>query len=232
MKKILLLAAGCLSLGAALAQHNTLSAAEKKAGWKLLFDGKTTAGWHAYNKAGIGESWKAVDGALVLDTARKGGGDIVTNEEFDNYDLKLEWRISPGGNSGIMFYVHEDPRYPNTFNTGPEMQVLDNDVNEDGRIPKHRAGDLYDLIKCSQENVLPVGSWNQVEISCKNGKVDLYLNGTHVVSTVFWDDNWWKLVRGSKFRDMPGFSKFKTGRIALQDHGFAVAFRDIKIRKL
>lgn len=139
----------------------------------------------------------------------------------------------PGGNSGIMFNVHEDSvKYKYTFTTGPEMQILDNERNEDGKIYKHHAGDLYDLIACKKETVKPVGEWNQVEIRMIKGKLDFFLNGENVVSTTLWDDNWNKLVAGSKFKSMPGFGIFKKGHIALQDHGFMVRFRNIMIKEL
>ncbi|TZF84586.1 DUF1080 domain-containing protein [Pedobacter sp. BS3] len=207
-----------------------------KGGWVSLFDGKTTNGWHTYGSTVAKGAWKVEDGVLHLDASlnKKGeGGDLVTNEEFGDFDLKLEWKISPKGNSGIIFYVHEDPaQYKHTYNTGPEMQVLDNDGHPDGKIHKHRAGDLYDLIPCTKETVKPVGEWNQAEIISKGGKLDFYLNGTKVVSTTLWDDNWKKMVAGSKFATMPGFGTFKTGKIALQDHGNDVWYRNIMIKKL
>ena len=218
---------------------SVLSYSQSNNGWISLFDGKTTKGWHKYGGTTVGAAWKVSDGTLFLDTSTKNGfqiangGDIVTDDEYENFDLKLEWKISPGGNSGIMFNVHEDPaKYQYTFMTGPEMQVLDDARNEDGKIYKHHAGDLYDLIACSKKTVKPVGEWNQVEIKLLNGKLDLYLNGENVVSTTMWDDNWNKLVAGSKFKSMPGFAKFKKGHIALQDHGFVVSFRNIMIKKL
>ncbi len=202
-------------------------------GWFSLFDGETTNGWHKYGDGPAGSGWKATDGILYLDPAAKDGGDIVTDKEYQNFDLKLEWKISEGGNSGIMFDVNEDPdKYKDTYNTGPEMQILDNDKNEDGKIYKHHAGDLYDLIACKKETVKPVGGWNKVEIKILNGKLDFYLNGVNVVSTTMWDDNWNKMVAGSKFKTMPGFGTFKKGHIALQDHGFMVSFRNIKIKEL
>ena len=208
-------------------------------GWVLLFDGKTTAGWHSYGKTTIGEAWKVADGALYLDTTKKAGwqtsqgGDILTADEFENFDLQLEWKIAPNGNSGIIFYVHEDSsKYKYVWYTGPEMQVLDNAGHPDAKIPKHRAGDLYDLISSSKETVKPAGEWNLAEIKSANGKLDLYLNGTNVVSTTLWDDNWKKLVAGSKFKDMPDFGTYKKGHIALLDHGNAVWYRNIKIKRL
>ncbi|MHB1179719.1 MAG: 3-keto-disaccharide hydrolase [Daejeonella sp.] len=207
-----------------------------KDGWQKLFDGKTTAGWHSYGKSFAGTNWKVVDGAIFLDAKNKTagqGGDLVTNEEFENFHLKMEWKISKKGNSGIIFYVHEDPaKYPATYNTGLEMQVLDNDGHGDGKIIKHRAGDLYDLISSSKEPVHPVGEWNKVEIISNNGKLDLMMNGEKIVSTTLWDDNWKKMVAGSKFKSMPGFGIFKSGKIALQDHGNDVWYRNITIKRL
>lgn len=208
-----------------------------KTGWQPLFDGTTTTGWHSYGTSEAGSAWKVEDGALHLDPEAKKqggrGGDLVTDQEFSDFDLKLEWKISPKGNSGVMFYVEEDPsKFHETYYTGPEMQVVDNEGHPDGKIFKHQAGDLYDLISCSKKTVKPVGEWNKSEIRCFKGKLDLFLNGTKVVSTTLWDDNWKKLVAGSKFASMPGFGTFKAGRIALQDHGDEVWYRNIMIRKL
>jgi hypothetical protein len=212
-----------------------VKAAASDSGWVTLFDGKTTAGWHSYGKATVTERWKVADDALYVDTTKQGaeGGDLCTAEEYDNFDLKLEWKIAPNGNSGIIFYVNEDTtKYHNTYETGPEMQVLDNNGHPDAKIIKHRAGDLYDLISCNKETVKPVGEWNEVEIISKDGKLDFYLNSTNVVSTTMWDDNWKKMIAGSKFKTMPGFGTYKKGRIALQDHGNTVWYRNIKIKKL
>ena len=205
-------------------------------GWEKLFDGKTTTGWHTYGKTEVGQAWKVSDGALYLDAKNKKegqGGDITTNEEYGNFHLKLEWKISKNGNSGIIFFVKEDlSKYPASYNTGPEMQVLDNDGHPDGKINKHRAGDLYDLIASSSEPVKPVGEWNQVEIISNNGKLDFKMNGTNIVSTTIWDAQWNSMVAGSKFKTMPGFAIYKSGKIALQDHGDEVWYRNIEIKKL
>ena len=201
--------------------------------WLTLFDGKTTKGWHTYGKKIVGARWKIAKGALMIDNSVKDGGDIVTDETFENFDLKLEWKISANGNSGIIFNIKEDTvKYKETYKTGPEIQVLDNNGHPDGKIIKHRAGDLYDLIKSSSEPVKPVGEWNAVEIISNKGKLEIFLNGTNVVTTTMWDDNWRQLIAGSKFKDMPDFGTFKKGRIALQDHGNTVWYRNIKIKKL
>ena len=218
-------------------QSGGLTDDEKKEGWQLLFDGTSTGGWHTYGKTSAGSSWKIADGVLYLDSTKTDGkrdeGDLVTDKEYENFHLALDWKLAPGGNSGIIFLINEDTtKYKRTYETGPEMQVLDNEGHKDGKIDKHHAGDLYDLIACSTETVKPVGEWNHAEIKLDKGKLDFYLNGTNVVSTTMWDDNWNKMVAGSKFKDMAGFAKFKKGKIALQDHGDPVWYRNIKIREL
>lgn len=248
IKQIIYAVSGLLILNACGTANNTsmntssdanvLSRKESNSGWTLLFDGKTTNGWHTYGKGSAGKVWKVSDGALFFDAASKKaqpgeGGDIVTNNEYENYHLKLDWKISPKGNSGIIFFVHEDAaKYPNTYNTGLEMQVLDNDGHPDAKIIKHRAGDLYDLISVSKETVKPVGEWNTAEIIADNGNLTFHLNGEKVLNTTLWDDAWRKMVANSKFKTMPGFGIFKKGKIALQDHGDNVWYRNIKIRKL
>lgn len=217
----------------------TVPVAEQDNGWTPLFDGTTTKGWHTYGQNVAGKAWKVENGTLHMDAASKkglpasDGGDLVTDEEYQNFHLKLDWKIAPNGNSGIIFFVHEDPaQYAQTYNTGLEMQVLDNEGHPDAKIHKHRAGDLYDLIASSQETVKPVGEWNQAEVISNNGKLDLFLNGTKVVTTTLWDDNWKQMVAESKFKTMPGFGTFKSGKIALQDHGDDVWYRNIMIKKL
>ncbi|GEO10905.1 3-keto-disaccharide hydrolase [Segetibacter aerophilus] len=220
-------------------QDNTLSTQEKNEGWKLLFDGKTTSGWHSYGYNAVGNAWNILDGCLHLDVANRKSWpaneskDILTNDEYDNFHLKVDWKLAKKGNSGIIFYVHEDKsKYANTYETGPEMQVLDNAGHADAKIPKHRAGDLYDLISSSSEPVKPAEEWNHAEIMCKDGKLEFFLNGVSIVTTTMWDDNWKKMVANSKFKSMPDFGTFKKGKIALQEHGEEVWFKNIKIRKL
>jgi hypothetical protein len=207
---------------------------ENKKGWISLFDGKTTKGWHSYGKSVAGEAWKVEDGSLHLDAGKNlSAGDIVTDESFDNFDLKLEWKISKNGNSGIIFFIQDEPKkYDYIWYTGPEMQILDNDGHSDGKIIKHRAGNLYDLVEGKEGVVKAVGEWNQVEIISNKGKLDLMLNGVTVVSTTVGDDNWRNLIAGSKFKTKPDFGKIFSGHIGLQDHGNEVWFRDIKIKKL
>ncbi|HLU89439.1 MAG TPA: DUF1080 domain-containing protein [Cyclobacteriaceae bacterium] len=205
--------------------------------WISLFDGENLNAWTGYGQQSVGEAWKVEDGVIHFDAKSKkeeglSGGDIVTKESFGDFHLKLEWKISKNGNSGIMFYVIDNGEYDRPYHTGPEYQLLDNDGHPDGKIPSHRAGDLYDLIESSSEPVRPVGEWNQTEIISKDGKLEFYLNNEKIVSTTLWDEEWDKMVAGSKFKDMPGFGKYREGKIALQDHGDDIWFRNIEIKRL
>jgi hypothetical protein len=232
MKKISLIILSAVLISGCGSSKNSMNTK----GWQKLFDGKTTTGWHSYGKSSAGTDWKVVDGSIYLDAKNRQpgqGGDLTTNDSFDNFHLRMEWKISKNGNSGIIFYVNEDlSKYKSSYNTGPEMQVLDNDGHADGKINKHRAGDLYDLIASSSEPVKPVGQWNKVEIIANNGKLDFFMNGKNIVSTTMWDDDWKTMVAGSKFKTMPDFSIYKSGKIAIQDHGDEVWYRNIEIKKL
>ena len=206
--------------------------------WVSLFDGQTFNGWSKYGGGEVGKAWKIENGELYLDAANKDGwqtgdgGDIVTNEEFENFHFKYEWKIAPNGNSGVIFLVHESSEYQYPWQTGPEMQVLDNEGHPDAKIISHRAGDLYDLIVSSEETVKPAGEWNQAEIVINQGKLDFFLNGVNIVSTQLFTPEWEALIAKSKFKDMPGFGKYKKGKIALQDHGDVVHYRNLVIKKL
>ena len=203
--------------------------AQKK--WVPLFDGKTTNGWHTYGKSTVGAGWKVEDGALTLDASvKEGRGDIVTDESFGDFHLQLEWKISQNGNSGIIFFVQDDKsKYDNVWYTGPEMQVLDNDGHPDGKYPKHRAGNLFDLLAGTEGVVKPVGEWNKVDIIHQNGVLTLKLNGTVTASTTLGDEHWKALIKESKFNSAQYFAKIFTGHISLQDHGDVVSYRNIRI---
>lgn len=195
--------------------------------------------WHVYNKPSVfSAAWSLKDGVLALSDAEKvngrivNGGNMVYDEELTNFHFKFEWKITPNGNSGILFLSREDPKYGQPYETGPEMQILDNDGHPDGKIKKHRAGDLYDLVACSRETVKKVGEWNLAEIKLKDGLLQFYLNGEEVVKTTMWDDSWNQLIAGSKFKTWTDFAKFKTGKIVLQDHDNGVSFRNMMLRKL
>lgn len=226
----LLIAASALT---ASAQQHQLTAKEKQQGWHQLFNGQNTEGWHTYLQPKAGEAWKVVDGTLQLDPKAPGQGDLVTDKEYENFDLSVEWKISPEGNSGIIFGVHEAPEYHNTFDTGIEMQVLDNEKAEDNKKANHLAGSLYDMEAPSQQNVAkPAGEWNHAEIKKKNGRLTFYLNSKEIINVQMGSTEWKRLIDDSKFKSWKGFAAYSKGKIALQDHGHEVAFRNIMIKDL
>lgn len=217
---------------------NMLSADEIAEGWELLFDGKSIEGWHKYGGDPIGKAWVVDDQSIHLEVSDKedwqaaNGGDIISAKEYSNFHLKADWKIAKDGNSGIIFYIHEDAKkYEYPWMTGPEMQVLDNEGHPDSKIIKHRAGDLYDLIT-AKETVKQAEEWNHAEIISDKGNLQFYLNGEKVLETSMWDDNWKKMIAGSKFQEFPGFGTYKSGKIGLQDHGNNVWFKNIKIKEL
>lgn len=208
--------------------QNVLTDAEKSEGWKLLFDGKTLSGWQAFGRKPI-TGWEALDGALVR---TGGGGDIVSDEEFDDFELKIDWRISAAGNSGVFYRVRQAPglRYP--WETGPEMQVLDNAEHPDGRSPLTSAGANYALHAPPRDVTRPVGFYNEARIVARGPRVEHWLNGEKLVEYEIGGAAWNQLVAASKFKAMPRYGREKGGSIVLQDHGDRVWYRNIKIRRL
>lgn len=195
-----------------------------------LFDGKTTDGWHSYLKTGPG-AWKVVDGTLQLDPKAEGQGDLLTDKEYENYELSLAWKIAEGGNSGIIIGVHEDPSFGATYLTGIEMQILDDVKADDNKKANHLAGSLYDM-EAPAHAAKPAGEWNKVKIRKLNGHLTFWLNGKQVIDTQIGSPEWNALLDKSKFKTWKGFAAYPKGHIALQDHGAVVSFRDIKIKEL
>lgn len=219
------------------AQDNVLSTREKEQGWQLLFNGKDLKGWHSYLEKAPGKAWQVNDGAIVLNknsnNIEKDFADLVTDEEYDNFDFKLEWKMEPCSNSGVMFYVHEAPQFKNTYESGPEMQIADLACNDDGRILKCRAGDLYDLVPSDTEWVNAAPQWNRYEIIANHGHLTFIQNGHKIIETTMWDDAWRDMIAHSKFTEWPGFGTFKKGHISLQGtESGKLWYRNIKIRKL
>ena len=201
---------------------NQLTDEEEEAGWKLLFDGKTTDGWRNYRRDRIGEGWQVVEGTLVR--AEGGAGDIITEDQYAAFELKLEYRIESEGNSGLMYHVTEEANTP--WMTGPEIQIQD---NVDGHDPQ-KAGWLYQLYSAEEDATKPVGEWNELHILITPEKCEQYMNGVKYCEYVKGSDDWNERVAASKFGKMPLFGKPTEGHICLQDHGDPVAFRNIKIR--
>jgi len=218
---------------------NTLTAAERAEGWVLLFDGKTTDMWRGYGKTEFPKGWVINDNAIQCLGSGKGeagqGGDIITKEKFQNFELSLEWKISEGGNSGIFYQAQEIAGEP-IWKSAPEMQVLDNAKHPDAKMGvdgNRQAGSLYDLIPAKPQNAKPAGEWNTVKIMVYKGTVVHYQNGVQVLEYHLWTDDWKKMCANSKFKDYKWFvDTAPEGYIGLQDHGDDVWYRNIKIRKM
>jgi hypothetical protein len=210
-----------------IAAQNTLSAQERAEGWRLLFDGRTTDGWRGFRGDAMPDGWQVVDGALTRVAA---GGDIVTTEQFESFELVLDWKVSPGGNSGIFFHVTEDADH--VWQTGPEYQILDDAGHRDGLTPETSAGSNYALHAPVGAAARPAGEWNTARLVVRGDHVEHWLNDVKIVSYELRSDEWKALVAASKFGDMPGYGLARRGHLALQDHGDHVAFRNIRIRVL
>ncbi len=208
-------------------QPNTLTAAERDAGWELLFDGESLRGWQAHRGGPIPEGWQAVEGTLHH---TQGGGDIVTAEVYEDFELKLEWKIQPAGNSGIFFHVSDAHDW--VWQTGPEMQVLDNDGHPDGGEPRTSAGSNYALHAPERDATWAVGQFNEAHLTVTDGHVEHRLNGLLLLEYDLGSPEWEALVAASKFASMPDYGRAGKGRIALQDHGDRVWYRNLRIRRL
>jgi hypothetical protein len=236
MRNVLRLSLAVLVLSGAAARAdethpNTLTDKEKADGWMLLFDGKTTHGWHAFRGKDVPDKWKVLHGALVISPKNgKHGGDIVTDQDYDNFELVFEWKVTEGANSGVMYRVSEAEGGP--FFTGPEYQILDNKKHPDGRSKLTSAASCYALYAPTEDATKPVGEWNQSRIVVNGNHVEHWLNGKKVVTFELGSDDWNTRVGKSKFKEWKKFGTLKTGKIDLQDHGDEVHYRSIKIREL
>ena len=231
--------------GAAIADTlpNTLSEAERRGGWRLLFDGRSTDGFRNYRKDSVSPGWKVDDGCLVR--ADTGAGDLLTSDEFDSFELQLDYRISPGGNSGLMFHVTEDSEKP--WHSGPEVQIIDNAKGKDAQ----HAGWLYQLCRPLNakwarqmeqaaglnppevvDATRPAGEWNHLYLRVTPAGGQVCLNGVRYYDFRLGSPEWDSLVAKSKFAKFPGFGKAGKGHLCLQDHGDEVAFRSMKVREL
>lgn len=211
---------------AAVPAPNALAAEERAEGFELLFDGETTAGWHVFKEEGT-PGWDVVDGAL----ARVGpGGDLVTDRVFRDFELRLQWKVSPGGNSGILLRVDDESE--RTYHSAPEMQVLDDAAHADGASRLTSAGANYGLHPAPEGVVRPAGEWNDVRLVVDGAHVEHWLNGRKIVEYELWSDEWNEKVAASKFAEWPEYGMAREGRIGLQDHGDPVYFRSIRIRPL
>ncbi len=218
--------------------HNTLSNQEKKAGWVLLFDGKSFDGWRKYNGTEMPAEWIIEDGAMKYQRGEKAGrmlgNDLVyARKKYSDFELTVDWKIEEKGNSGLFYYVVEvaDQRI---YSSAPEVQMLDNWQASDNKLANHLSGSLYDMVPALPSNGKPAGEWNTIVIRIKDGKATHTQNGVKVCEYSIWTPEWKELVANSKFKEWPGFvnGPAREGYIGIQDHGYNVWIRNIKIREL
>lgn len=212
-------------------EHNKLTDQEKKDGWKLLFDGKTTNGWRNYKKPGI-SGWTVKDGLLINSgVGSDHGGDIITEEQFGSFELYLEWKIDKESNSGIFYHVVEGDNKA-VYQTGPEYQLLDDKGWPTKLDDSQYSGANYAMHKPVGAKVKPLNEFNETKIIVNGAHVEHWLNGVKVVNYELWTDEWKQKVQNCKWKDHKNYGLAQKGHIALQDHGGKTVFRNIKIRKL
>ena len=218
---------------------NSLTAEEKTNGWELLFDGSTFNGWKRYNHDTIGPLWSVKEGEIVCDGTGLGegsgaaGGSLMTTRSFGNFELTADWKLSPGGNSGVLYHVVENKKYKHDYETGPEFQVMDDKGWKDSLREAQEVGSSYDMFAAPPtKKVNPVGEWNSIKLVYNNGHVEHWLNGEKVVEYEESSPAFTQAYKKSKWVEYPDWNKAKSGSITLQDHGAPVYFRNIKIKVL
>jgi hypothetical protein len=216
---IVLLIVGC----------STTGGVGRNSGWTVLFDGKSTAAFRGFKQDSLpSNSWIIEDGTLKsLPTKQI---DLITREKYENFELELDWKVAIEANSGIMFHVSEDE--PETYRTGPEMQIVDDANTSDGKNPKTSAGSLYDLIAPTNKQCHPAGEWNRIRLIVQGNRVEHWMNGSKILEYELGSGPLKALIADSKFKAWPRFAQEKTGYIALQNHGNSVWFRNIRVRRL
>jgi hypothetical protein len=213
---------------------NTISEAEAADGWRLLFDGTSLTGWRGYKMDGVPAGWSVSDGSIYFSPPPEGAegerADLITEAEFSDFELALEWAISPGGNSGLFFRVSEDQ--DRAYYTGPEFQILDDAGHRDGQKAETSAGSNYALQAPADYPKRAIGEFNDVRLIVRGSQVEHWLNGVQVVTYELWSDDWKDQVASSKFAQWPAYGMNQSGHIVLQDHGNEVWFRNIRVREL
>jgi hypothetical protein len=225
--KSLALAALLLSTTVVNAQMPMLTAAEKADGWTLMFDGKSLEGWRGYKTDKPSSGWRADNGLLIR---LGGGGDLMTVEQYEDFDMRFEWKITEYGNSGVIYRIATTEPYP--WHTGPEYQILDNARHPDGKNAITSAGSNYAVNEPVKDVTKAVGEWNEGRIVAKGNHVEHWLNGVKVVEYEIGSADWKARVQASKFGKIPPYATVKRGYIALQDHESVVVYRNLKIKKL
>lgn len=210
------------------AADNQLSSEEQAQGWQLLFNGKDMSQWRNFKKADLSDKWQIEDGAMKLTAG--GGGDILTKQQYDHFELLLDWKIAEVGNSGIFVLANETGNM--IYSNAPEIQILDNERHPDNKLANHLSGSLYDMIASPPSSHKKAGEWNTVKIRLHNSELTIWQNGVQTAQVTIDSPEWQKLLAASKFATWPGFAKAKSGHIGLQDHGDQVWFKNIKIKEL
>ncbi len=228
-----LLTSGCQQRSSSDAAASTSASADSRAAsnadtWQELFDGTSLAGWQGHRTPGVTPAgWTAENGVLLRSGA---GGDLVTAEQYANFELEFEWMVTAGGNSGVFYRINPDVEV--TYMSAPEYQVLDDALHRDGRSRLTSAGAAYGLYPSPEGHTKPVGAWNQGRIVVDGAKVEHWLNGTLMATYELWSTDWEQRVRDSKFNEWPQYGRATRGHIGLQDHGDRVGFRNIRIKVL
>ena len=224
-----------LTSAAQAEDHNSLSEDEKNAGWRLLFDGKSTTGWRGYRSKTVPDSWKVENGSL-LSRRQQGAtsGDLITTGQFDDFELLLEWKMTKGNNSGVIYRATE--QHDQVWQSGPEFQILDNAGHLDGLNPLASAGACYAVFSPAKDVTRPLGQWNQTRLLAQGKHIEHWLNGVKLLEYDIDSDRWKAHVKTSKFfptaYGQGNWGQARKGRIGLQDYGGAIEFRNIKIRDL
>lgn len=225
----------CAGLSACGEQHNTLTKTEKADGWELLFDGKTLDGWKDYNGTGLTESWTVVDGCIqAKGEGSDASGYIVTEREFENFILSWDWKLSKGGNSGMLYHVVERPQFHVPYVTGPEYQLIDEANFPEPLEEWQKLGVDYAMYLPDRSlmEVNPYGEWNNSMIVFDNGHVEHWLNGVKILEFEAWTDDWFERRNSGKWLDAPEYGLARKGLLCLQDHGDPASFRNIKVKEL
>ena len=242
MKKNLsiVLAAVVLLCGCSSVKDNQLTKAEQAEGWELLFNGQDMTGWRDYNGTELTNGWKVVDGCIQAPgDGSDGSGYIVTDRKFENFELSWDWKLTHGGNSGMLYHVAENPYFEVPYVTGPEYQLIDNEGWEEQNAPNkleewQKLGCDYamHLPDYSKMKVNPVGEWNNSRIVFDNGHVEHWLNGQKILEFEAWTDDWFEKKGAGKWENAPEYGLARRGVICLQDHGYPASFKNLKIKEL
>lgn len=196
--------------------------------WISLFDGQAITEWRGFKMATVPDSWRVEEGAI---TWTKGVAvDLVSRQQYTNFDFEFEWKVPPGGNSGVMFRVAED--LERTYHSGPEFQILDNARHPDGKNPMTSAGSNHSLHAPTRDMTRPVGEWNQGRLLVNGNHVEHWLNGEKVVEYDLYSPDWTRRLLASKFKDVPRYGRESRGHLVLQEHGSRVQYRNLRIKVL